>query len=87
MTWAPLTELTNWINNWINNAIFDPLPPPPADCETDGYLSSSGFLDASDPALQPPSGVPSSPAESHLRLPAVRGGHMGGAPSYSKPTT
>ncbi|XP_061247880.1 serine/threonine-protein kinase WNK4 isoform X2 [Bos javanicus] len=42
-----------------------------SDCETDGYLSSSGFLDASDPALQPPSGVPSSPAESHLRLPAA----------------
>ncbi|KAI4533613.1 hypothetical protein MG293_016632 [Ovis ammon polii] len=42
-----------------------------SDCETDGYLSSSGFLDASDPALQPPSGVPSSPAESHLRLPTA----------------
>ncbi|XP_068833914.1 serine/threonine-protein kinase WNK4 isoform X1 [Capricornis sumatraensis] len=42
-----------------------------SDCETDGYLSSSGFLDASDPALQPPSGVLSSPAESHLRLPAA----------------
>ncbi|KAF4012636.1 hypothetical protein G4228_004117 [Cervus hanglu yarkandensis] len=42
-----------------------------SDCETDGYLSSSGFLDASDPALQPPSGVPSSPAESHLHLPAA----------------
>lgn len=57
---------------------FDPLPPPPADCETDGYLSSSGFLDASDPALQAPKGVPSSPAESHLCLPSVRGGHLGG---------
>lgn len=42
-----------------------------SDCETDGYLSSSGFLDASDPALQPPSGVPSSPAESHLCLPSA----------------
>uniref|UniRef100_A0A8C3WYM3 Serine/threonine-protein kinase WNK4 n=1 Tax=Catagonus wagneri TaxID=51154 RepID=A0A8C3WYM3_9CETA len=42
-----------------------------SDCETDGYLSSSGFLDASDPALQPPTGVPSSPAESHLRLPSA----------------
>lgn len=42
-----------------------------SDCETDGYLSSSGFLDASDPALQPPSGVPSSPAESHLCLPST----------------
>ncbi|XP_062969254.1 serine/threonine-protein kinase WNK4 [Cynocephalus volans] len=42
-----------------------------SDCETDGYLSSSGFLDASDPALQPPGGVPSSPAESHLRLPSA----------------
>ncbi|XP_045692855.1 LOW QUALITY PROTEIN: serine/threonine-protein kinase WNK4 [Phyllostomus hastatus] len=42
-----------------------------SDCETDGYLSSSGFLDASDPALQPPRGVPSSPAESHLRLPSA----------------
>uniref|UniRef100_A0A8D0SRP7 Serine/threonine-protein kinase WNK4 n=1 Tax=Sus scrofa TaxID=9823 RepID=A0A8D0SRP7_PIG len=42
-----------------------------SDCETDGYLSSSGFLDASDPALQPPKGVPSSPAESHLRLPSA----------------
>ncbi|KAM5310366.1 serine/threonine-protein kinase WNK4 isoform 1-T1 [Glossophaga mutica] len=42
-----------------------------SDCETDGYLSSSGFLDASDPALQPPREVPSSPAESHLRLPAA----------------
>ncbi|CAH6776175.1 serine/threonine-protein kinase WNK4 [Phodopus roborovskii] len=41
-----------------------------SDCETDGYLSSSGFLDASDPALQPPGGVPSSPAESHLCLPS-----------------
>ncbi|XP_050012433.1 serine/threonine-protein kinase WNK4 isoform X1 [Alexandromys fortis] len=41
-----------------------------SDCETDGYLSSSGFLDASDPALQPPRGVPSSPAESHLCLPS-----------------
>uniref|UniRef100_A0A8W4F6B3 non-specific serine/threonine protein kinase n=1 Tax=Sus scrofa TaxID=9823 RepID=A0A8W4F6B3_PIG len=50
-----------------------------SDCETDGYLSSSGFLDASDPALQPPKGVPSSPAESHLRLPSVRGDHMGGS--------
>ncbi|KAF6098147.1 WNK lysine deficient protein kinase 4 [Phyllostomus discolor] len=42
-----------------------------SDCETDGYLSSSGFLDASDPALQPPRGAPSSPAESHLRLPSA----------------
>uniref|UniRef100_A0A8I3WS23 Serine/threonine-protein kinase WNK4 n=1 Tax=Callithrix jacchus TaxID=9483 RepID=A0A8I3WS23_CALJA len=42
-----------------------------SDCETDGYLSSSGFLDASDPALQPPTGVPSSPAESHLCLPSA----------------
>ncbi|XP_045155389.1 serine/threonine-protein kinase WNK4 [Echinops telfairi] len=42
-----------------------------SDCETDGYLSSSGFLDASDPALQPPGGVPSNPAESHLRLPSA----------------
>ncbi|XP_054988940.1 serine/threonine-protein kinase WNK4 isoform X1 [Sorex araneus] len=42
-----------------------------SDCETDGYLSSSGFLDASDPALQPLRGVPSSPAESHLRLPSA----------------
>ncbi|XP_047614927.1 serine/threonine-protein kinase WNK4 isoform X2 [Phacochoerus africanus] len=42
-----------------------------SDCETDGYLSSSGFLDASDPTLQPPKGVPSSPAESHLRLPSA----------------
>ncbi|XP_005070201.1 LOW QUALITY PROTEIN: serine/threonine-protein kinase WNK4 [Mesocricetus auratus] len=41
-----------------------------SDCETDGYLSSSGFLDASDPAFQPPGGVPSSPAESHLCLPS-----------------
>ncbi|XP_041499947.1 serine/threonine-protein kinase WNK4 isoform X5 [Microtus oregoni] len=41
-----------------------------SDCETDGYLSSSGFLDASDPVLQPPGGVPSSPAESHLCLPS-----------------
>ncbi|XP_036053854.1 serine/threonine-protein kinase WNK4 isoform X2 [Onychomys torridus] len=41
-----------------------------SDCETDGYLSSSGFLDASDPALQAPGGVPSSPAESHLCLPS-----------------
>lgn len=41
-----------------------------SDCETDGYLSSSGFLDASDPALQPPGGLPSSPAESHLCLPS-----------------
>uniref|UniRef100_A0A2K6EKS1 Serine/threonine-protein kinase WNK4 n=1 Tax=Propithecus coquereli TaxID=379532 RepID=A0A2K6EKS1_PROCO len=41
-----------------------------SDCETDGYLSSSGLLDASDPALQPPGGVPSSPAESHLCLPS-----------------
>ncbi|XP_052053729.1 serine/threonine-protein kinase WNK4 isoform X2 [Apodemus sylvaticus] len=41
-----------------------------SDCETDGYLSSSGFLDTSDPALQPPGGVPSSPAESHLCLPS-----------------
>ncbi|XP_012582141.1 PREDICTED: serine/threonine-protein kinase WNK4 isoform X2 [Condylura cristata] len=42
-----------------------------SDCETDGYLSSSGFLDASDPALQPPIGVPSSPAEPHLCLPSA----------------
>ncbi|XP_063512736.1 serine/threonine-protein kinase WNK4 isoform X10 [Pongo pygmaeus] len=42
-----------------------------SDCETDGYLSSSGFLDASDPALQPPGGVPSSLAESHLCLPSA----------------
>lgn len=56
---------------------FDLFPPLPADCETDGYLSSSGFLDVSDPALQTPSGVPSSPAESHLCLPSVRGGHPG----------
>ncbi|XP_077020411.1 serine/threonine-protein kinase WNK4 isoform X2 [Tamandua tetradactyla] len=42
-----------------------------SDCETDGYLSSSGFLDASDPALQPPGVVPSSPAESHLCLPSA----------------
>ncbi|XP_039729323.1 serine/threonine-protein kinase WNK4 isoform X2 [Pteropus medius] len=42
-----------------------------SDCETDGYLSSSGFLDASDPALQAPKGVPSSPAESHLCLPSA----------------
>ncbi|XP_027949884.1 serine/threonine-protein kinase WNK4 isoform X4 [Eumetopias jubatus] len=42
-----------------------------SDCETDGYLSSSGFLDASDPAFQPPGGVPSSPAESHLCLPSA----------------
>ncbi|XP_069884064.1 serine/threonine-protein kinase WNK4 isoform X1 [Dipodomys merriami] len=41
-----------------------------SDCETDGYLSSSGFLDASDPALQPPVVVPPSPAESHLCLPS-----------------
>uniref|UniRef100_A0A8C6GJN0 Serine/threonine-protein kinase WNK4 n=2 Tax=Mus spicilegus TaxID=10103 RepID=A0A8C6GJN0_MUSSI len=41
-----------------------------SDCETDGYLSSSGFLDASDPALQLPGGLPSSPAESHLCLPS-----------------
>ncbi|XP_031207194.1 serine/threonine-protein kinase WNK4 isoform X3 [Mastomys coucha] len=41
-----------------------------SDCETDGYLSSSGFLDASDPALHPPGRVPSSPAESHLCLPS-----------------
>nr|AAO18238.1 putative protein kinase WNK4 [Rattus norvegicus] len=41
-----------------------------SDCETDGYLSSSGFLDASDPALQPPGGMPSSPAEPHLCLPS-----------------
>ncbi|KAB1265076.1 Serine/threonine-protein kinase WNK4 [Camelus dromedarius] len=47
-----------------------------SDCETDGYLSSSGFLDASDPALQAPRGVPSSPAESHLCLSSVRGGHV-----------
>ncbi|XP_061031824.1 serine/threonine-protein kinase WNK4 isoform X5 [Eubalaena glacialis] len=45
--------------------------PTTSDCETDGYLSSSGFLDASDPALQPPRGVPSSPAESHLCLPSA----------------
>ncbi|XP_008833557.1 serine/threonine-protein kinase WNK4 isoform X2 [Nannospalax galili] len=42
-----------------------------SDCETDGYLSSSGFLDASDPALHPPGRVPSSPAESHLCLPSA----------------
>ncbi|GAB5581101.1 serine/threonine-protein kinase WNK4 isoform X5 [Prionailurus iriomotensis] len=42
-----------------------------SDCETDGYLSSSGFLDASDPAFQPPGEVPSSPAESHLCLPSA----------------
>ncbi|KAF6300147.1 WNK lysine deficient protein kinase 4 [Rhinolophus ferrumequinum] len=42
-----------------------------SDCETDGYLSSSGFLDVSDPALHPPRGVPSSPDESHLRLPSA----------------
>ncbi|XP_006833767.1 PREDICTED: serine/threonine-protein kinase WNK4-like [Chrysochloris asiatica] len=42
-----------------------------SDCETDGYLSSSGFLDASDPAIQSPGGVPSSPAEAHLRLPSA----------------
>ncbi|XP_062030839.1 serine/threonine-protein kinase WNK4 [Lepus europaeus] len=42
-----------------------------SDCETDGYLSSSGFLDASDPALQPPGGVPSSPAETRLCLPSA----------------
>ncbi|KAK2500440.1 hypothetical protein MC885_012832 [Smutsia gigantea] len=42
-----------------------------SDCETDGYLSSSGFLDTSDPALRPPRGVPSSPAEPHLRLPSA----------------
>ncbi|KAM5274368.1 serine/threonine-protein kinase WNK4 [Ctenodactylus gundi] len=42
-----------------------------SDCETDGYLSSSGFLDASEPALQPPAGVPSSPAELHLHLPSA----------------
>ncbi|XP_006901787.1 PREDICTED: serine/threonine-protein kinase WNK4 [Elephantulus edwardii] len=42
-----------------------------SDCETDGYLSSSGFLDASDPALQPPGRLLSSPAESHLRLPSA----------------
>ncbi|XP_036875612.2 serine/threonine-protein kinase WNK4 isoform X2 [Manis javanica] len=42
-----------------------------SDCETDGYLSSSGFLDTSDPALQPPRGVPSSPAEPHLCLPSA----------------
>ncbi|KAM6163567.1 serine/threonine-protein kinase WNK4 [Rhynchocyon petersi] len=42
-----------------------------SDCETDGYLSSSGFLDASDPALQPPGRVPSSPTESHLLLPSA----------------
>ncbi|XP_047399517.1 serine/threonine-protein kinase WNK4 isoform X5 [Sciurus carolinensis] len=42
-----------------------------SDCETDGYLSSSGFLDASDPVLQPLGGVPSSPDESHLRLPSA----------------
>uniref|UniRef100_H0X1J8 Serine/threonine-protein kinase WNK4 n=1 Tax=Otolemur garnettii TaxID=30611 RepID=H0X1J8_OTOGA len=41
-----------------------------SDCETDGYLSSSGFLDASDPALQPPGRVLSSLTESHLRLPS-----------------
>ncbi|XP_037347423.1 serine/threonine-protein kinase WNK4 [Talpa occidentalis] len=42
-----------------------------SDCETDGYLSSSGFLDASDPALQSPIGMPSSPAEPHLCLPSA----------------
>ncbi|XP_012933140.1 serine/threonine-protein kinase WNK4 isoform X2 [Heterocephalus glaber] len=40
-----------------------------SDCETDGYLSSSGFLDASDCALAPPGEVPSSPAEPRLHLP------------------
>ncbi|EHB18361.1 Serine/threonine-protein kinase WNK4 [Heterocephalus glaber] len=40
-----------------------------SDCETDGYLSSSGFLDASDCALAPPGEVPSSPAEPWLHLP------------------
>ncbi|KAM6174661.1 LOW QUALITY PROTEIN: serine/threonine-protein kinase WNK4 [Erethizon dorsatum] len=42
-----------------------------SDCETDGYLSSSGFLDASDPSLAPPGEVPSSPAEPQLHLPSA----------------
>ncbi|KFO28546.1 Serine/threonine-protein kinase WNK4 [Fukomys damarensis] len=40
-----------------------------SDCETDGYLSSSGCLDASDPALAPPGEVPPSPAKPWLHLP------------------
>ncbi|XP_023573782.1 serine/threonine-protein kinase WNK4 isoform X2 [Octodon degus] len=42
-----------------------------SDCETDGYLSSSGFLDTSDPGRAPPGEVPSSPTEPQLHLPSA----------------
>uniref|UniRef100_A0A286X901 Serine/threonine-protein kinase WNK4 n=2 Tax=Cavia porcellus TaxID=10141 RepID=A0A286X901_CAVPO len=42
-----------------------------SDCETDGYLSSSGFLDAADPALVTPEEVPSSLVEPQLHLPSA----------------
>ncbi|XP_013374710.1 PREDICTED: serine/threonine-protein kinase WNK4 [Chinchilla lanigera] len=42
-----------------------------SDCETDGYLSSSGFLDASDPARVPPGEAPFSPSEPLLHLPSA----------------
>ncbi|KAM9003884.1 serine/threonine-protein kinase WNK4 isoform X1 [Sarcophilus harrisii] len=42
-----------------------------SDCETDGYVSSSGFIETSDPVLQPPGREPSSPADPHISLPSA----------------
>ncbi|XP_074079931.1 serine/threonine-protein kinase WNK4 isoform X5 [Macrotis lagotis] len=42
-----------------------------SDCETDGYVSSSGFIETSDPVLQPPGREPSSPADPQICLPSA----------------
>ncbi|XP_007482217.1 serine/threonine-protein kinase WNK4 isoform X2 [Monodelphis domestica] len=42
-----------------------------SDCETDGYLSSSGFIENSDPVLQPPGREPFSPADPQISLPSA----------------
>ncbi|XP_027726421.1 serine/threonine-protein kinase WNK4 isoform X4 [Vombatus ursinus] len=42
-----------------------------SDCETDGYISSSGFIETSDPVLQPHGREPSSPADPQICLPSA----------------
>ncbi|XP_043818841.1 serine/threonine-protein kinase WNK4 isoform X3 [Dromiciops gliroides] len=42
-----------------------------SDCETDGYVSSSGFIETSESVPQPPGSVPSSPADPQLCLPSA----------------
>ncbi|XP_036611503.1 serine/threonine-protein kinase WNK4 [Trichosurus vulpecula] len=42
-----------------------------SDCETDGYVSSSGFMETSDPVLQPHGREPPSPADPQICLPSA----------------